>query len=96
MKSRILKAVINDIEQEWLVPNSIFISWVQGQLVIKSTTIKLRTDVQVFLRQHNVHVTELIDSKELIVDPLYLDELSLSEANITTSELLDRLHEEEL
>lgn len=96
MKSRILKAVIDDIEQEWLVPNSTFISWVQGQLVIKSTTIKLRTDIQVFLRQHNVHVTELIDSKELIVDPLYLDELSLSEANITTSELLDRLHEEEL
>lgn len=96
MKSRILKAVIDDIEQEWLVPNSTFISWVQGQLVIKSTIIKLRTDVQVFLRQHNVHVTELIDSKELIIDPLYLDELSLSEANITTSELLDRLHEEEL
>lgn len=96
MKSRILKVVIDDIEKEWLVPGSTFISWIQGQLVIKSTTIKLRTEIQSFLRSHEIHVTELIDSKELVVDPLYLDELSLSEANITTSELLDRLHEEEL
>lgn len=63
--------------------------------MIQSATSKTRAEIQEFLRENNIRVVELVDSKELIIDPLELEELSISEANITTSELLNSFHDEE-
>ena len=64
MRSRILRIVVYDREREWLVPKTTFISWVNGQLVIQSATSKTRAEIQEFLREHNIRVVELVDSKE--------------------------------
>lgn len=57
--------------------------------------IKTRAEIQEFLRENNIRVVELVDSKELIIEPLELEELSISEANISTSDLLNSIHDEE-
>lgn len=95
MRSRTLRIVVYDREREWLVSKTTFISWVNGQLVIQSATLKTRAEIQEFLRENNIRVVELVDSKELIIDPLELEELSISEANISTSDLLNNIHDEE-
>ena len=63
--------------------------------MIQSATSKTRAEIQEFLRENNIRVVELVDSKELIIDPLELEELSISEANISTSDLLNNIHDEE-
>lgn len=63
--------------------------------MIQSATSKTRVEIQEFLRENNIRVVELVDSKELIIDPLELEELSISEANISTSDLLNSIHDEE-
>lgn len=63
--------------------------------MIQSATSKTRAEIQEFLRENNIRVVELVDSKELIIDPLELEELSISEANISTSDLLNSIHNEE-
>lgn len=63
--------------------------------MIQSATSKTRAEIQEFLRENNIHVVELVDSKELIIEPLELEELSISEANISTSDLLNSIHNEE-
>lgn len=63
--------------------------------MIQSATSKTRAEIQEFLRENNIRVVELVDSKELIIDPLELEELSISEANISTSDLLNSIHDEE-
>lgn len=63
--------------------------------MIQSATPKTRAEIQEFLRENNIRVVELVDSKELIIDPLELEELSISEANISTSDLLNSIHNEE-
>lgn len=63
--------------------------------MIQSATSKTRAEIQEFLRENNIRVVELVDSKELIIDPLELEELSISEANISTSDLLNNIHNEE-
>ena len=63
--------------------------------MIQSATSKTRAEIQEFLRENNIRVIELVDSKELIIDPLELEELSISEANISTSDLLNSIHDEE-
>lgn len=95
MRSRTLRIVVYDREKEWLVSKTTFISWVNGQLVIQLATSKTRAEIQEFLRENNIRVVELVDSKELIIDPLELEELSISEANISTSDLLNSIHDEE-
>lgn len=95
MRSRTLRIVVYDREREWLVPKTTFISWVNGQLVIQSAASKTRAEIQEFLRENNIRVVELVDSKELIIEPLELEELSISEANISTSDLLNSIHDEE-
>ncbi len=95
MRSRTLRIVVYDREREWLVSKTTFISWVNGQLVIQSATSKIRAEIQEFLRENNIRVVELVDSKELIIEPLELEELSISEANISTSDLLNSIHDEE-
>lgn len=95
MRSRILRIVVYDIKREWLVPRTTFISWVNGQLVIQSATSKTRAEIQEFLRENNIRVVEFVDSKELIIEPLELEELSISESNILTSDLLNSIHNEE-
>lgn len=95
MRSRTLRIVVYNREREWLVPKTTFISWVNGQLVIQSATSKTRVEIQEFLRENNIRVVELVDSKELIIDPLELEELSISEANILTSDLLNSIYDEE-
>lgn len=95
MRSRTLRIVVYDKEREWLVSKTTFISWVTGQLVIQSATSKTRAEIQEFLRENNIRVVEIVDSKELIIEPLELEELSISEANISTSDLLNSIHDEE-
>lgn len=95
MKSRTLRIVVYDREKEWLVPKTTFISWVTGQLVIQLATSKTRAEIQEFLRKNNIRVVEIVDSKELIIEPLELEELSISEANISTSDLLNNIYDEE-
>lgn len=63
--------------------------------MIQSATSKTRAEIQEFLRENNIRVVELVDSKELIIEPLELEELSISEANISTSDLLNNIHNEE-
>lgn len=63
--------------------------------MIQSATSKTRAEIQEFLRENNIRVVELVDSKELIIEPLELEELSISEANISTSDLLNNIHDEE-
>lgn len=63
--------------------------------MIQSATSKTRAEIQEFLRENNIRVIELVDSKELIIEPLELEELSISEANISTSDLLNSIHDEE-
>ena len=63
--------------------------------MIQSATSKTKAEIQEFLRENNIRVVELVDSKELIIDPLELEELSISEANISTSDLLNSIHDEE-
>ncbi len=63
--------------------------------MIQSATSKTRAEIQEFLRENNIRVVELVDSKELIIEPLELEELSISEANISTSDLLNSIHDEE-
>ena len=63
--------------------------------MIQSATSKTRAEIQEFLRENNIRVVELVDSKELIIEPLELEELSISEANILTSDLLNNIHDEE-
>ena len=63
--------------------------------MIQSATSKTRAEIQEFLRENNIRVVELVDSKELIIEPLELEELSISEANILTSDLLNSIHDEE-
>ena len=63
--------------------------------MIQSATSKTRAEIQEFLRENNIRVVELVDSKELIIEPLELEELSISEANISTSDLLNSIYDEE-
>ena len=63
--------------------------------MIQSATSKTRAEIQEFLRENNIRVVELVDSKELIIEPLELEELSISETNISTSDLLNNIHDEE-
>ena len=63
--------------------------------MIQSATSKTRAEIQEFLRENNIRVVELVDSKELIIEPLELEELSISEANISTLDLLNSIHDEE-
>lgn len=63
--------------------------------MIQSATSKTRAEIQEFLRENNIRVVEIVDSKELIIEPLELEELSISEANISTSDLLNSIHDEE-
>lgn len=95
MTSRTLRIVVTDIEAEWLVPVTASISWVDYQLVLKLTSSRTRHGVQEFLRRNNIHVTEFVDEKELIINPSELQEVSIKESNITTKELLERLNDDE-
>lgn len=63
--------------------------------MIQSATSKTRAEIQGFLRENNIRVVELVDSKELIIEPLELEELSISEANISTSDLLNSINDKE-